>query len=101
MEAEWMTANEVGARWRCSEDAVFALFRSGKLKGFRLGTAKRSPIRLSRASVEEWERGEAGAEEEAGAPAARPARPTNAAKARKAPRTAMAPMYRFLGPPPQ
>lgn len=59
METEWMTAKEVAERWRCSLSTISRLVSQGKLRVFRVGTGPRGGLRIQRASVEEWERGQA------------------------------------------
>lgn len=54
MTPEIMTVGEIAQRWRCNPTTVYALLQSGKLKGFKLGRG----VRVARAEVERYERGE-------------------------------------------
>ena len=54
MAQDVFTAEELAERWQCHLATVYRLLQSKKLKGFKLGRG----VRISRAEVERYERGE-------------------------------------------
>lgn len=54
MEAvEIMTVEEIAARWRVSDDSVYRVINSGRLKAFRIGKS----FRVLAPEVEKFENG--------------------------------------------
>ena len=54
MTPEFFSVNDLASRWNCNPMSVYRLVESGKIKCFRIGRA----IRIAKAEVERYERGE-------------------------------------------
>lgn len=54
MPSQVFTPADIAARWNCSLDVVYDLLRSGRLRGFKVG----SQWRVSERQVDKYEGGE-------------------------------------------